>query len=64
VASNQEILGVIKGKLEEKNEVIREQQEQILDLQGKIGDLENKVEALEALESERSELFEELKSLD
>ncbi len=64
MASNQEILGVIKGKLEEKNEVIREQQEQILDLQSKIGDLANKVEALEALESERGELFEELKNLD
>lgn len=64
MVSNQEILSLIKSKLDEKNEVIREQQEMIQELQGRLATLETKLSELEALEGERLQLIESLKELD
>ena len=64
MVKNEEILEVIKTKLDEKNEVITEQQQQIADLLTKLEGLESKVAELEALESDRASLLDQLRSLD
>ena len=64
MVSNEEILATIKSKLEEKNEVIIEQQELVTTLQNQVNDLETKVSALEAAEAERSQLLAQINSLD
>ncbi len=63
VDSNQQILTEIRGKLDAKNDVIREQQREIFDLICKVEGLESKAESLASVEVDYTDLFEAIKTL-
>jgi hypothetical protein len=63
VDTNQQILTVIRGKLDTKNDVIREQQRQIFGLMCKLEGLESRAESLANVEVDNSDLFEAIKTL-
>ncbi len=58
--SNEEIIAMVKEKVNEKNDVIREQQIQIQELQERIAELESKVSEFEQTEKDREELINKL----
>jgi uncharacterized protein (DUF3084 family) len=54
---------MIKEKIKEKNEVIREQQIQMQDLQDKIGQLEQEVSAVKKTKQDHEELVKKISEI-
>ena len=61
--SNEQLIAMIKEKIEEKNEVIREQQIQMQELQDKIGELELEVSAVKKTKQEHEELVKKISEI-
>jgi len=61
--TNEQLIAMIKEKIEEKNEVIREQQIQMQELQDKIGELELEVAAVKKTKQEHEELVKKISEI-
>lgn len=61
--TNEQLIAMIKEKMEEKNEVIKEQQHQIQTLEEKILGLEEKLESLNKASQEREDLVKQLSQI-
>ena len=61
--TNEQLIAMIKEKIEEKNEVIREQQIQMQELQDKIGLLEQEVSAVKKTKQEHEDLVKKISEI-
>jgi small-conductance mechanosensitive channel len=61
--TNEQLIAMIKEKIEEKNEVIREQQIQMQELQDKVGELEQEVAATKKAKRDREELVKKISEI-
>ncbi|MBN1902788.1 hypothetical protein JW926_15800 [Candidatus Sumerlaeota bacterium] len=61
--SNEDLIALVKEKIDEKNEVIKEQQMQIQDLQDKLANLEKENDKLKESQRQREELVKKISSI-
>jgi septal ring factor EnvC (AmiA/AmiB activator) len=61
--SNEELISLVKEKIEEKNEVIKEQQMQIQDLQDKLANIEKENKDLKEGKKQREDLVKKISAI-
>jgi predicted nuclease with TOPRIM domain len=61
--SNEDLIALVKEKIDEKNEVIKEQQIQIQDLQDKVSNLEKENNKLKEGQKQREDLVKKISAM-
>ena len=61
--TNEQLIAMIKEKIEEKNEVIREQQIQMQGLQDKVSELEQEISSVKKTRQEHEDLVKKISEI-